>query len=273
MKIATTIIFLFLLAIKAKAQIYISAGGAIGTHRSKDWNTFSSSYRSFVGSNMVKDKLRLGFCKGFVFGVDAIAPKTGYWEGFSGMYAGFRVAKLTSEASAKLNDGTRYFEMQDNQWYVPIGFGVSEKGGFFTGSLGFGVSTASLISTFEYPSGTLSIGQDRYLNGVFSGSSFIAVPGLMFGVGGGRDKSIKIYITGEVNYRFSFGSDKMQEKMYQNAALVEFGGLDSNYEYLPVYIDEFNQNPSAYDVNDDENYFQAKLSGLTFRIGLKLSFF
>lgn len=261
------LILLLLACIKSEAQIYVSAAGTVGFHRSKDWRTFSDSYLASLGTRVIDDDMKLGGCSGYTLGIDAIAPKTGYWDGFSGLYAGFRMSELRSRASAKLIDGTRQFEMRESSWYCPIGFGTSEDGGFFAGSLGFGLSTARLVSMFEYPNGVQSIGTERPLNGVYSGSSFLFVPGMMVGFGGGKnDNGLKLYLTAEVNYRFAFGNLPLEEKMLLNGAFVTGSGGSTT---LPLNYGSTAPPPAG----DDDNLVDAKLGGLTFSLGIKLSFF
>lgn len=262
---------LLLPALQSQAQLYISATGNVGSHRSRDWRSFSESYLAQTGSQLVKAKMKLGACSGYAFGIDAIAPHTDYWEGFSGMYFGFRMGKRSSRADAEFTNGSRHFEMRENYWYCPVGFGVSESGGFFTGSLGIGMSNAQLISMFEYPDGTQSIGRERFLNGVYSGSSFLAIPGIMGGVGGGKN-DLKIYLTAEISWQIAFGGNPLEEKMYTNGAFVDFSA-DSEYEQLPRDYQAFQQNPPGYDFTNKENLVRANLGGINCALGIKISFF
>ena len=270
-KIILSIVLAIVVSISS-AQILFSFSGAIGNHTSKDFRAFGNSYEALLGNNVLKSRMRLGMATGLSWGIDLIAPESDYWDMFGGMYLGFRHARMESNAFAKLNNGTRNFTMRVNEFYCPVGYGMAEGNGFFTAYFGIGLSNHDLISSFEYPNGTISRGTELILNGTYSGTSFIGVPGVQMGFSIGKSKGAGIVIFSEINYRFSMGGSFLEEKMYTNSALVSFSG-DADFEILPKDYQSYMNNSTSYDFENKENKVQADVRGFYFSLGIKLKLF
>ncbi len=248
---------------QAHAQLLFSYGGAVGTLNNRDMRKFFDSYTRLVGNNMVKDNLRLGLAYGYSYSIDANFGSDG-----AGIWIQMRRSCMKSFASAEATDGTRHFEVRQNNWSMPFGLAwYDEQGLFVTGAISFGYSGNYLLSSFEYPDGTTSMGTERWLNGVFRSYSMSFAP--MASAGFRPIRPLPMLVYGELAYFMPLMSSVFRERIYIDSNNYNLSD-DKTYDTLPKDYEAFWADPDAYDTIDSKNQVRSGMFGWQLVIGLKL---
>lgn len=269
MKKYSCFILCCLLAGTLGAQIFITSCGSTGAMGNKDWKMFAAAYERANQGNLEKTKMRFGMATGYSWGLDVLLGEETDFLNHS--YIGFRRTMLTSRATATTASGTREFQLQDRSWYCPVGAGIRDEKFMAAFTLGVGISKAELLTSFRYLDGTQSISRDKFLNGVYSGTSFILIPQIQYGFGmetGSDALSPKIFVFADLGYRFAMGADSFDDKLYVDGNYIDFTD-DEEYSMLPKNYDKFLADPAAYDFYSRENTVRAAFRGIHFNIGIR----
>lgn len=251
------------------AQIFITGCGSTGAMGNKDWKAFAAAYERANQNDLEKTKMRLGMATGYSWGFDVLLGEEADFLNHS--YIGFRRTLLTSRATATSASGTREFLLKDRSWYCPVGVGIRDEHFMAAFTLGVGISKAELLASFRYLDGTQSIGRDKFLNGVYSGSSFILIPQIQYGYGmetGSDALSPKIFVFADFGYRFAMMPDALEDKLYVDGNYIDFTD-DEEYTLLAKNYDQFISDPAAYDFDSRSNTVRAAFRGIHFNIGIR----
>jgi hypothetical protein len=257
-------IFLVLLQLTNFSQIGANYSFTMGSMRSKEWNSFATSYASYLSNTITNSDLKMGFAYGSCFGLDVNVKDVDILENF---YIGFRSGNLNSSAFAEFGAERRDFKLKEKYWYVPVGMQFGEYDGSILFALGFGVSESNITSSYTYFDGTKSTGTERYLNGIFTSNTLIAIPQMVYTVHLPFDDKLLVSCFFDIGYRFSMSATVgFEDKLYIQGTAIDLQDVD--YKFIPRDFESFSTNPD-YDLLDAKNTVN-KFTGIHFNIGIKI---
>ncbi|HPD65504.1 MAG TPA: hypothetical protein P5050_08060 [Bacteroidia bacterium] len=205
---------------------------------------FIDSYNSILESDLKNKLNRTAFVSGYVVGVEVNAL----------LYGAINYMKLKGDFSATLNDGSkRVFKLEQSIWNVPIGFGRYESdGAYFSAGLGIGISNMIMSTFTKYVDGTVSMGNEKILNGTYNTSTFFLSPEVQIGVSAGNS-----VISLLLSYHFNTLS----------SGNVDFFNIDrERISGIPEDYNNFLNNPNFGFVDDPVKF---NFNGLVIGLGLK----
>jgi hypothetical protein len=211
----------------------LSLGPSTGYSLHSSFNKFRKSYNEFYESTGILEKSMNVFTPNYGFQITGRA----YFDGFT-IFGGYNC--MQANTSAQLTSGgTRRFKRTTRlPFYAGVGFGASNEGYF---DLTFAFGRTEILSSYVYPDGTVSYGQDSPLNGSYS-----AFNGL-FGIAYEKPFKGKFrHFHWRANLMLSLipvNSEKQfTDWFYPRTKLYGY------FTELPTDFETYIQNPNGYDV-------------------------
>lgn len=237
------------------SQMGFEVGFRSGKVSSKSLDEFTNTFNAYHQSIITEPLDDLGMTYGWGAGMD-------YEVG--GFFGALRFSDVKANTQVTYNSGgIRHFDLSQFMSTVTCGFGKNLEEFAFHLGVGMAVGKDVITSYYEYADGTMSIGKDKILNGVYEGLHFSYVADLTaaVGLGGG------FMIYAHLDYLFgSFAKlDFTMDEWHWDKS------LDAYYhtpEGLPLDYAEWMalQGTFTYPV---DKFVKTDMNGLRFEVGLR----
>lgn len=231
-------------------DLYIgfSVNYMFGFSKSTSFGKFVDSYNKVFEADLTHKLNNIGSVYGYSFSFEGA---------ISMFYGGLNIMHLNGKSYATFTNGLkRYFSLENSAWIIPIGFGnFVNNGGYFFGALGIGMSNMVMSSYARYADGTISMGNERVLNGAYKSSAILLAPEIQFGKSFGR-------VAAGLNIAYHFNTFSLGNSDYFNLDRDRMSSIPEDYEnYL--------KNPNFGIVFDEVKFnFNGLIAGFNLKYNL-----